>query len=148
MSKWKCTKCGKRIKKGVKDRVNELASYKLPKHPSHRPSYLYLVPLAEIISKAIGQKSPATKTVFKYWDGLISEFGDEVSVLVDVDIDDIAKVTDGRVTETISALRKGRVIFHPGGGGQYGYVEFPDDEYEFEAEEIEKKEGQTSLFEL
>ncbi|UCE37818.1 MAG: TIGR00375 family protein [Thermoplasmata archaeon] len=148
MHKWKCTKCGKRIKKGVKDRVNEIATYELPKHPSHRPKYLYLVPLAEIISKAIGQKSPQTKTVFKFWDALISEFNDEVSVLVDVDIEDIAKVTDERVTDAISALRKGRVIIHPGGGGQYGHVEFPGEDYEPEAEQKEKREGQMSLFEF
>jgi uncharacterized protein (TIGR00375 family) len=150
MHKWKCTKCKGRIKKGVKDRVNEIATYNLPKHPSHRPKYLYLVPLAEIISKAVGQKSPTTKTVLKFWNGLISEFGDEVSVLVDVDIDDIAKVTDERVTETISAFRKGKVILHPGGGGQYGYVEFPGDDYESpsEVEYKERREGQTSLFEF
>ncbi len=148
MHKWKCTKCGKRIKKGVKDRVNEIATYSMPKHPSHRPKYLYLVPLAEIISKAVGQKSPHTKTVFKSWSSLISEFGDEVSVLVDVDIEEIAKVTDERVSEAISALRQGKVIIHPGGGGKYGYVEFPGDDYEPEVKQKENREGQTSLFEF
>lgn len=51
--RWKCS-CGKRIKKGVKDRINERATFIKPQHPDHRPPYIHLIPLAEIITKAIG----------------------------------------------------------------------------------------------
>lgn len=150
MHKWKCTKCGKRVKKGVKDRINELATYDSPKHPSHRPEYLYLIPLAEIITKAVGQSSPHTKTVLTIWNELIKNFGDEVKVLVDSDIEDIAKVSEERVTKAILAFREGKVILHPGGGGQYGRVELPEGDNNSAQIEPKKKErvGQTSLFEF
>ncbi len=127
MQKWRCRKCGGRVKKGVKDRVNEIATYDVPKHPSHRPEYQHLVPLAEIITKAIGQSSPHTKTVFKIWNELITVFGDEIKVLVDADIETIAKSTQKNVTDAIRAFRDGKIILHPGGGGQYGRVELPGD---------------------
>jgi uncharacterized protein (TIGR00375 family) len=150
MHKWKCTKCGKRIKKGVMDRINEIATYDAPKHPKHRPSYLHLIPLAEIIKMAIGQKSPNTKTVTTIWSDLITRFGDEVNVLVDAEFAEIAKVTDNRVKNAIEAFREGRVIMHPGGGGQYGFVEIPDKKaYEKYLKKRNKsKMGQASLFEF
>jgi uncharacterized protein (TIGR00375 family) len=150
MHKWKCTKCGKRIKKGVVDRVNELASYKSPKHPKHRPKYLHLVPLSEIIMRAKGVSSPNTKTVGRIWDHLISNFGDEVAVLVDAPLEEIKKATEENVSKAISAFREGRVILHPGGGGKYGSLEIPDKKaYEkYLKKQKESKKGQASLFEF
>jgi len=125
--RWKCS-CGKRIKKGVKDRINEMADYAEPRHPGHRPPYVHLIPLAEIITKAIGQQNPFTQTVSKRWDELVTAFGSEINVLIDSDIEDIAKVTVPAVTEAIKAFREKRVVIHPGGGGQYGIIELPSEE--------------------
>jgi len=61
---WKCS-CGGSIKKGVKDRVNELATFDKPQHPVHRPPYLHLIPLSEIIAMAI-EKGNNTKGVQEY----------------------------------------------------------------------------------
>lgn len=119
--KWKCS-CGGRIKKGVRDRVEELADYEKTKHPFHRPPYLHLIPLAEIIAKALGT-GPQTKEVFAEWNRLVSAFGDEVSVLVDRDISDIGKVACERVKEAVRLFRDGKVTVQPGGGGQYGRIE-------------------------
>lgn len=150
MHKWKCTKCGKRIKKGVVDRINELASFESPKHPKHRPKYLHLIPLTEIIMRAKGVSSPNTKTVAKIWDGLVSKIGDEVAVLVDTPLDEIEGATEEKVSSAISAFREGRVILHPGGGGQYGSLEIPDKKaYEkYLKKQKESKKGQASLFEF
>lgn len=150
MHKWKCTKCGKRIKKGVVDRVNELASYDSPKHPKYRPQYLHLIPLAEIIKMAKGVKSPNTKTVNLIWNELVSKFGDEVNVLVDADLDKIKKITEKKVSSAIEGLREGRVIIHPGGGGEYGSVEIPDKKTysKYLKMQNQEKKGQASLFEF
>ena len=101
MHKWKCTKCGGRIKKGVKDRVNEIATYEAPEHPSHRPEYLHLIPLGEIITRAVGHSSPNTKKVTTIWNELIMGFGDEVKVLLDADFEDMAKMTDEMVVAAV-----------------------------------------------
>lgn len=116
---WTCT-CGGTIKKGVKDRVNELASFDMPKHPSHRPPYLHLIPLSEIIAMALGV-GVNTKGVQGIWNKLIELYGSEVSVLVDADIK--SSGVDARVINAITALRCGKVKVHPGGGGQYGRIE-------------------------
>jgi len=121
---WRCT-CGGRIKKGVKDRIEELSDHERPVHPSHRPPYLHIIPLSEIIAKAIGQHSPFTKKVTERWNELIKVFKNEVNVLVDANIEDIRKVTAPAITDAIQAFREGKVIVHPGGGGKYGIIELP-----------------------
>ncbi|MFW6122110.1 MAG: endonuclease Q family protein, partial [Petrotogales bacterium] len=96
--RWKC-RCGKRIKKGVKDRIEERADFTEPQHPDHRPLYIPLIPLSEIITKAVGQKNPFTQTVNKRWTELVSAFDSEINVLLDVNIEDIARVTAPAITE-------------------------------------------------
>lgn len=125
--RWKCS-CGKRIKKGVRDRIGEIATFKEPHHPDHRPPYLYLIPLTEIIAKALGQHTPFTQTVTKRWEELITAFGSEIAVLIDVDLHEVAKVTIPVIVEAIQAFREHRVVIIPGGGGKYGTIELPTDE--------------------
>jgi len=140
--KWKCT-CGGRIKKGVKDRVNELATYDEPKHPEYRPPYLHLIPLGEIIRLALGHGSTHTKGVQTRWESLVNRFGSEVAVLVDTPIDDLEGVGDAEVVGAIRAFREGKITVIPGGGGEYGRVVFGSDA---DTQKREKKEGQRSLF--
>ena len=121
---WKCT-CGKRIKRGVQDRINELATYDTPQHPPFRPPYLHLIPLAEIIQQAIGQSSPYTKTVQTRWEELINTFKTEVNVLIDTPLEEIERVTAPAIAYAIQCFRDGTLVIHPGGGGQYGSVEIP-----------------------
>jgi uncharacterized protein (TIGR00375 family) len=143
--RWKCS-CGKRIKRGVKDNINEKADFKEPKHPDHRPPYVHLIPLSEIITKAVGQHNPFTQTVTKRWNELINAFGSEINVLLDVDIQEISKVTVPAVTEAIQAFRDKKVIIIPGGGGQYGKIELPSKKEELAEISLGPKDKQTCLF--
>ncbi|MHC1583252.1 MAG: TIGR00375 family protein [Methanosarcinales archaeon] len=118
---WRCV-CGGRIKKGVRDRVEELAD--TTEHPEHRPPYLHIFPLSEIITMALGHSSQNTKTAQRAWNELVEAFGSEVKVLVDIDLERIDFV-DERIVEAIRAFREKRVILHPGGGGKYGWIELP-----------------------
>lgn len=142
--RWKCS-CGKRIKKGVRDRIGEMATFKEPRHPDHRPPYIHLIPLAEIITKAIGQHTPFTQTVAKRWEELISAFGSEINVLIDTDINEITKVTAPAISEAIQAFRENRVIIIPGGGGKYGTIELPEERGVITLS-LGPKDKQTSLF--
>ena len=125
--RWKCS-CGKTIKKGVKDRINEKADFAEPQHPDHRPPYIHLIPMTEIITKAVGQKNPFTQTVNRRWSELVTSFNSEINVLLDCDLKDIAKTTPPAIADAIKAFRENRVIIYPGGGGQYGRIELPDAE--------------------
>lgn len=123
---WRC-ECGGTIKKGVKDRVNELAAYDKPEHPEHRPPYLRLIPLSEIIALALGTGTN-TKGVQEIWNSLIEKYGSEVMVLVDADIKNSG--VDERVIDAIAAFRDGRVKVYAGGGGKYGSIELSESKNE------------------
>ena len=152
--RWRCSECGGRIKKGVRDRVSELADYNAggtrTTHPEHRPPYLHLIPLAEIIGLAL-QKSASSKVVTKMWESLLAAFGTEVIVLVDASVEDLeAALTtttttlDARVLEAVKAFRAGEIRVIPGGGGKYGVIELNPEGSEKE-EEKEERRGQLSL---
>jgi uncharacterized protein (TIGR00375 family) len=144
MKSWKCS-CGARIKKGVKDRVNELASFDKPHYPDHRPPYIHIIPLSEIIAKALGI-GPNTKGVQGIWNRLIDKYGSEVAVLIDADISNSG--LDTRVISAIIAFREGNVKVHPGGGGQYGRVELPCSDTCHDKAKKNECESQKSLFDF
>lgn len=120
---WRCT-CGGRIKKGVRDRVEELADSHI--HPAHRPPYLHLVPLSEIIMMAFGTKSTTTRKVRDAWEILVDRFSSEVTVLLDAELDGIEGV-EPAVIRAVNMFREGKVRVIPGGGGQYGRVELDNE---------------------
>jgi uncharacterized protein (TIGR00375 family) len=120
----KCS-CGGRIKKGVDFRISEIADYKEPHHPSHRPPYVHLMPLAEIISM-IYDKGITTKTVQGVWQKLIDAYGPEIDVLINTPLEDISKIDD-KVALGIEGFRNKTLNVVPGGGGKYGEISFKDD---------------------
>jgi len=136
----RCPECGGQIKLGVADRVNLLADYENPLHPPHRPPYLHIIPLAEIIALALGHKSAMTAGVQKRWCELTAEMT-EIEVLMQADLAELK--AEPRVIEAIQNFRMGRVEVLPGGGGKYGVVRLA------EAVGAEgKKDGQRSLFDF
>jgi len=136
-SRWRCPRCRGIIKKGVADRVNELADFEEPEHPDYRPPYLHLIPLAEIIQMALGHASVQTKGVKTAWETLVKHFGTEVEALIYAKPETL-KIVDDRVVSAILAFRKGDVIIHPGGGGQYGWLELPGSPKAEKSEPAEK----------
>ena len=122
--KWRCERCGGIIKKGVRDRILELADTE--EKPKDRPPYLHLAPLAEIISIVTG-KGVETKTVKTIWERILREFGSEINVLVDAPIESIAQLIGDDIAKAIWALRNEKLIIIPGGGGKYGEIKLPEE---------------------
>jgi len=118
----RCPACQGQIKLGVRDRVDLLADYPEPKHPDHRPPYLHLIPLAEIIAMALGYKSAQTTSVQRRWSDLTAK-RTEIEVLVETDLAELK--AEPKIIEAIDAFRKGLVVVVPGGGGKYGEVRLP-----------------------
>ena len=120
-NKMKC-ECGGRIKKGVDYRISEISDFNEAKHPDFRPPYVHLMPLAELIS-TVYDKGVTTKTVQNIWQNLIDKFGNEINVLIDVDLNDIIKI-DLKIGEAIKSFRNNTIDIVPGGGGKYGEIKF------------------------
>lgn len=114
--------CGGTIKKGVDYRISEIADWDTPHHPNHRPEYIHVMPLSEIIS-LVYDKGITTKTVQGVWSKLVDSFGTELNVLLNVDLQDIKKV-DSKISPAIQAFREKTLHIKPGGGGKYGEILF------------------------
>ncbi len=119
----RCPECSGQIKLGVRDRVESLADFAEPVHPDHRPPYLHLIPLAEIIAMALGIKSALAVGVQRRWNELV-EGRTEIEVLMQAELSELE--AEPKVIEAIEAFRTGKVIVKPGGGGKYGEVTLPE----------------------
>ena len=118
--RWKCPECKGRIKLGVRERAYAMSS--IPATP--RPPYLKMIPLGEVIARVLGVSSPNTKKAKALYDAFIERFGNEITVLLHAPEAEMAEVSAG-VSSAVSAMREGRVLLFPGGGGKYGSFAFP-----------------------
>ncbi len=113
---WRC-ECGKTIKKGVYDRIMELKDHEHT-HPAHRPPYLRIAPLAEIIALK-KRHSLSTKNNTALYKKFLEQFGSEIDILVHSGYDELKKV-DKETAEYILSYREETMEITPGGGGKYG----------------------------
>lgn len=126
---WTCRECGKSIKKGVQDRVSELADG--GQQPDWRPEYTHLVPLAEIIKEDVGHASVTTKTVQRIYDSFLDAFDSEIEILIDTPLEELRDINPG-IAKAIKAFRNEMTVMIPGGGGEYGELIIPESEDEYE----------------
>lgn len=135
---FKCPTCGKKITVGVMHRVEKLSDRKEGFILEGAHAYRNLVPLAEIISVALGV-GVDTETVHKEYNNLINLFGSEFKILLDVPEERVEKECPARIAKGILNVRLGNVEVTPGYDGVYGKVNiFKEGE--------EKKEKQLELF--
>lgn len=107
-----CPKCnGIKLIKGVFNRLHEIADYKLPKHPEHRPPYIHQVPLEFI--PGLGPKKIEL---------LLQHYQTEMNILHYAPFDEIKELVGEKIAILIIKNREGRTIFLEGGGGKYGKV--------------------------
>ena len=107
------------IKKGVDQRIDELSDGAKTSHPKHRPPYVRILPLAQVISLATGFRTLTSKRIIQMWNGLVKEFETEISVLLDAEISKIIRF-DAEVGRVIDLFRRSRMNYIAGGGGMYG----------------------------
>ncbi len=116
-----CPVCGKPLTIGVLNRVEELADREEGFMPKNKIAYKSLIPLKEIISKAllVGEQS---KIVQKEYEKLIDNFGDEFNILLFVSENEIKKIAMEGVAEAIAMVRRGKVEMIPGYDGVFGKI--------------------------
>jgi uncharacterized protein (TIGR00375 family) len=134
-----CPKCGRPVTVGVMNRVEELADRAAGEKPKNFISYKSLVGLDDVIAEATGIFGRKTKTVTNEYYSLIEHGKSEFNVLLNLDYNDLLKITLPEVVEGIRRNREGKVFIEPGYDGVYGTVRLFNDK--------EKKQiKQESLF--
>ena len=109
--------------KGVDDRVEELADRPRGYKPEKAQGYIHLLPLQELIALSIGLESEAnlnSKRVWSIYEKLIGRFGSEFKVLLEADVDEIAREAGAEIARLILKMRSGRIRIIPGYDGVYG----------------------------
>ena len=89
--------------------------------------YRSLVPLEEIIAQALGQGRD-TKGVRDEYLRLVSRFGSEFRILLDLPEEELAQRTPPRIVTAIRKVRAGELEIRPGYDGVYGEIVIPLDE--------------------
>ena len=81
-----------------------------------------LVELDKIIAQSLGIKSRSSKAVMAEYHKIISVFGPELYILMDLPLDKLNGVNP-KIIEGIGRVRAGEVMTVPGYDGQYGTVQ-------------------------
>lgn len=115
-----CPKCGRPLTIGVLNRVEELADRPDGFVPKGAIPFRSLIPLSELISAAMGGVGIATRKVWDAFYKLVTPFGSELSVLLQAPEDELHKLADRKLVETILLNREGRIRISPGYDGVYG----------------------------
>ncbi len=116
-----CPKCGKELTIGVLNRVEELADREEGYKPESAKPYYSLIPLSELIAFVLG-KGIGTQAVKVEFDKLISKFGNELNILVNVSKEELKGVVHEKIADVIMLNREGKLNFKPGYDGVYGEI--------------------------
>ena len=130
-----CPVCRRKLTKGVEQRVDELADRPRGFKPEGVPGYKRLLPLSEILQSLLGVNYPGVQKVWEIYNSLVSRFGNEYSVLLDVPFDEMAKIVDVNIAEAVIRVREERVKVIPGYDGVYGQIRIFQEEKEESADE-------------
>lgn len=133
-----CSVCGKKVTVGVMHRVQELADREAPP-PQARRRYQNLIPLPEMLSEIHGV-GPASKRVQRTLLELLQSAGSELSILLDLPLETVARHGGDVLAEGIRRMRGGQVQVQSGYDGEYGVITV------FGHEELTGSEAQLDLF--
>ncbi len=116
-----CPVCGKHVTIGVMHRIEKLADREEGFRPEGAPPFYSVIPLQEIISETL-QVGVASKAVRNEYARVIGHLGNELSILMDVQLKDIEAAGSLRLGQAIEKMRSGDISISPGYDGEYGKV--------------------------
>ncbi len=116
----RCPVCGRRLTIGVLHRVEELADRPEGYVPPDALPYKDLLPLYEVISFSLGSGEKYSKSMLNIYNSLVDSFGNELRILLEVPVEEIATIAGEEVAGSILKVREGRVEIEPGYDGVYG----------------------------
>src|SRR5262249_46555133 len=116
-----CPECGKPLTIGVLHRVEELADRPRGYRPPGAPGFTNLVQLPQIVGEIVGT-GPKSKKVAAEVSRLVATLGPELSILTEIDTDDLRRVGGSLLADAVGRLRRGEVRREAGYDGEYGVV--------------------------
>jgi PHP family Zn ribbon phosphoesterase len=114
-----CPICGKKMTKGVAERVEELADRAEGVVPPGAQKYIKVLPLSEIISVVMRKDVFAVDVQKMYW-GIVSKFASEMEALAYASKEALVEACGEEVAEVIMRSREGKLVIEPGYDGLYG----------------------------
>lgn len=141
-----CQKCRQKLTIGVLHRVEQLADRAAGEKPKNAKPFRNLIPLSEVIA-AVRQAQPFAKKVWQDYNELLTCFGTELDVLLNIEKNRLAEVVDEKIADVIVKIREQKVNFKPGYDGVYGVPIIDSMELRMPGQEIasEKKSVQKGL---
>jgi uncharacterized protein (TIGR00375 family) len=131
----RCPMCGRPLTVGVMHRVEALADRPEGFVPPSAIPYRSLVPLEEIIAQVL-RLGRATKGVQEEYIRLVTHFGSEFRILLDLPEEELAPATPPKILTAIRKVRAGELEIRPGYDGVYGEIRIP----------VEEGQGELPLF--
>jgi len=131
----RCPMCGRPLTVGVMHRVEALADRPEGFVPPSAIPYRSLVPLEEIIAQVL-RLGRATKGVREEYMRLVTHFGSEFRILLDLPEEELAPATPPKILTAIRKVRAGELEIRPGYDGVYGEIRIP----------VEEGQGELPLF--
>ena len=119
----KCPRCGKKMTRGVEERIEELADRPEGYVPKNPIRYRHLLPLSEIIALVLSEANPASRRVWDVYNLLVGKFGTEYSVMLNVSEDALLAAAGPEISRAIIRVRNDDVFVEPGYDGLYGKLD-------------------------
>lgn len=117
-----CPKCHRPLTIGVMSRVDDLHDRDTKHIPENHVPQKSIVPLPEILAEVYGVSSPTSKKVLATYDKMITHFGNEFHILLDVPVNDVKSAFGDEIAEAVRRVRVGEMSIIPGYDGVYGKV--------------------------
>ncbi|MEM3065823.1 MAG: endonuclease Q family protein [Nitrososphaerota archaeon] len=126
---YKCAVCGRKLTKGVDDRVNELADRPPGYIPEDSIGFKYALPLQELIAVSEGispesEQRLLSSKVWKEYSRLISLLGNEFKIMFETSEEELKGAMGPQLTNLIMAVRRNEIRIIPGFDGVYGRIIF------------------------
>lgn len=135
-----CPVCGKKLLVGVLSRVNDLGDRDFGFTPKNAIPYKSVIPLQEVIAETYG--TGVGKKVLETYERMVAKYP-EFEILLDLPKEEIAKISDSVVAESVIRIREGKVKVEGGYDGVFGKIHIYEDK---ERDKLFKKAEQQGLF--
>ena len=135
-----CPKCGKKLLVGVLNRIDALADRDFGFVPKRAIPFKSVIPLEEVIAETYG--TGIGKKVLETYERMVAR-KTEFEILLDSPKEEIEKLGNSIIAESVLRIREGKVSVAGGYDGIFGKIHIYSDK---ERDKLFKKAEQTSLF--